>query len=132
MFLQDWVLHPNYRFCFLLYSTPFALSFFHLFKIAAENMGNDGFLYCVLTFPLGCGCCVLTVLGEEAATRRGIDVGIPSSALCSCCNLCTCYACTVAHETRLIRQSAALDASSNSSSRQAAAAVPKNSPMERN
>ncbi|CAB9501184.1 number regulator [Seminavis robusta] len=71
---------------------------------AAENMGSDGMVYCLLTFPLPLGCCVLAVLGEEAAKRRGIDVGIPSSALCACLNPLTGYSCSVVHETRKIRQ----------------------------
>mgnify|MGYP005842808007 CR=1 FL=1 len=80
------------------------------YKEAAENLGNDGILYCLMTFPCCCGCCVLTVLGEETAKRRNIDVGLPSSALCACLSPCTCYGCTVVHETRLFRESHSIPA----------------------
>lgn len=77
------------------------------YKEAADNISPDGnsngIVYCLVTFPLGFGCCALTVLGDEVARKRGIEQGMAMSAIKSFFDCCTCYSCSVVHESRLYR-----------------------------
>ena len=79
------------------------------FKEAADNMApangsSNGWLYCILTYPLGVGICALCFLGEEVAQKRGIDSGGMVCSFCkACCDPCCCYSCTVLHESRLYK-----------------------------
>mmetsp|Transcript_27753 Transcript_27753/g.41995 ORF Transcript_27753/g.41995 Transcript_27753/m.41995 type:complete len:125 (+) Transcript_27753:62-436(+) len=73
------------------------------YKEAATNVGvSDGesWLYCISTFPLGCGCCALTFLGGVVAEKQGIQEDIVVSAVKSCFDCCLCYSCTVVNESR--------------------------------
>lgn len=74
------------------------------YKEVAENTGDDmGLLYCLVTFPLGCGCCVLTVLGDKVAQSRDIPSGLIKSSCKACCDPLCCYSCTVLNESRVIK-----------------------------
>lgn len=78
------------------------------FKEAANNMGSGkGWLYCLATFPCGLGCCALTLLGKEAAEKRGIELSMCKSAWRSFCFPCYGYSCTVVNESRLIKSKSA-------------------------
>ena len=77
------------------------------YKEAAENIGKEalGIIYCLATFPLEAGCCVLMFLGDQVAQARGIqDHGIAKSAICACCDGCCCYSCAVLNESRLYKE----------------------------
>ena len=76
------------------------------YKEAAENIGKEdlGIIYCLATFPLGFGCCVLTALGDQVAQARGIPHGIAKSCLCACCDGYCCYSCSVVNESRLYKE----------------------------
>ena len=71
------------------------------YKEAAENIGKDdmGIVYCLLPF-VELGCCALTLVGDQVAQARGIEHGVPKSAVCACCDCCTCYSCAVLNESR--------------------------------
>ena len=77
------------------------------YKEAAENIGKEdlGIVYCLVTFPLEFGCCVLTVLGDQVAQKRGIEHGVAKSCLCATCDCCMCYSCSVLNESRLYKES---------------------------
>lgn len=92
-----WSKHPfcvDLSHCFLIT---------HLYITAAENMGGEGWMYCLATFPFGLGCCSLTFLGKTAADKRGIKIGLAGSACRACCDPCCCYSCTVVNESRIIK-----------------------------
>jgi hypothetical protein len=75
---------------------------------AANDIGSsNGIIYCLLTFPIGCGCCALVALGREVEEKRGIEGSIPKGALLSCLDCCCCYSCSVTHEAKLIKEEAA-------------------------
>ena len=75
------------------------------YKEVAENTGDDmGLLYCLVTFPLGCGCCVLTVLGDKVAQQRGIDSGLCKSGCKAFFDPLCCYSCSLLHESRIMRE----------------------------
>lgn len=102
------------------------------YKEAADNItpagagGSTGCLYCVLTCPLGFGCCALTVLGDEVAQKRGIENG---GVMCSCLKATfdgwCCYSCSVLHESRLYKEQMAAAAAGGGG------AVQATSPMQR-
>jgi hypothetical protein len=75
---------------------------------AANDIGSsNGFLYCILTFPLGLGCCSLIALSQEVEQKRGIEGGIVKSACNACFDCCVCYSCSVTNEARLIKEEGA-------------------------
>lgn len=69
----------------------------------AENI-NDGCpcAYC-LAVCCGFGCCALGILGQNVADKRGVDMDMGKSCVCSFFNLCTCYSCRVIKESRLYK-----------------------------
>lgn len=79
-------------------------------KEAADNITpagqqSQGWLYCILTYPIGAGICALCFLGEEVAQKRGIKQGgLPCSFAKACCDCVTCYSCSVVHEARLYKE----------------------------
>ncbi|CAB9502191.1 expressed unknown protein [Seminavis robusta] len=74
-------------------------------KEAADNIDDpNGLLFCLATFPCGCGCCALTLVGDKVAEKRGIEQKLCTGAFKSCCTGLTCYACTVVKESRLHKQ----------------------------
>eukprot|EP00541_Cyclophora_tenuis_P001994 CAMPEP_0116552024 /NCGR_PEP_ID=MMETSP0397-20121206/6265_1 /TAXON_ID=216820 /ORGANISM="Cyclophora tenuis, Strain ECT3854" /LENGTH=116 /DNA_ID=CAMNT_0004076945 /DNA_START=87 /DNA_END=437 /DNA_ORIENTATION=+ len=79
------------------------------FNEAANNIGSqNGIVYLLVTFPLGFGCCALTLLGDEVTKKAGIEMGLCNSALMSCCDCCCCYSCRIVNESRLIKDSEAV------------------------
>lgn len=82
-------------------------------KEAAENIGdNDGMVYCLMEFPFMLHCCVVTVLGDKIAEKRGIPNSCMQSALSAYCDCCVCYSCTIVNESRMYkaeRQAAGAD-----------------------
>ena len=75
---------------------------------AAKNINpesSNGILYCLMTYPLGFGCCALIALAEEVAEKRGIDTGgVACSAVKAFFDCCMCYSCTVVYEARLHKE----------------------------
>jgi hypothetical protein len=92
----DVCFHDVGAFCYTCWCPCFA------FKEAAENMGEGGNLFCLAT-TVGCGCCVLTSLGQRAAKTQGISAGLCQLACLAMCNAITCYSCVVVHESRVIK-----------------------------
>lgn len=89
------------------------------FKDAAENIGDEnGMLYCLATCPFCFGCCALTILGSRVAEKGGIGMGMPQSALCSYFSSCTCYACRVYNESKLIKIATSAPAESDKMDRE--------------
>ena len=81
------------------------------FNEAASNVGSqNGIIYCLMVFPLGFGCCALTMLGDEVTSKAGIEMGLPGSACNSCCDCVTCYSCRIVHESRLYKESGGISA----------------------
>ena len=75
--------------------------------MAAEDVGDpNGVLY-LIGGLLGFQCCMLTVFGDNVAKMRGIDMGIPKSAICSCFDWCFCYSCSVVAEAKDIKNTTA-------------------------
>ena len=71
------------------------------YKEMAENIDDpNGIIYCLVAFPFGCGCCMLTMLGDKVAQKRGINESIVMAALKAFCDGCCCYSCTVLNESR--------------------------------
>ena len=74
------------------------------FKEAADNVGSDnGIIYCLVTFPLGFGCCALTVLADEVAKKNDVDLGIATAAVFACLDPCCCLSCRILHESRVYK-----------------------------
>ena len=75
-------------------------------NIAPPGQGGfNGWMYCLLTYPLGLGLCVLCIVGDEVAKKRGIEQGgIVCSFAKACCDCCVCYSCSVLHESRLYKE----------------------------
>ena len=74
--------------------------------MAAEDIGDSNGILYLLGGLVGLNCCILTVLGNQVAKKRNIEMGIPTSAVCSFFDCCTCYSCSVVAEAKGIKNEA--------------------------
>ena len=72
------------------------------FMEIAENIGDNGTLYCIAPF-CGLGCCVLAALGDNVAKKRQIQSDMCTSCCKAFCDGFICYSCTVLNESRVYK-----------------------------
>eukprot|EP00540_Astrosyne_radiata_P002247 CAMPEP_0116840292 /NCGR_PEP_ID=MMETSP0418-20121206/10265_1 /TAXON_ID=1158023 /ORGANISM="Astrosyne radiata, Strain 13vi08-1A" /LENGTH=115 /DNA_ID=CAMNT_0004470545 /DNA_START=35 /DNA_END=382 /DNA_ORIENTATION=+ len=77
----------------------------------AENIGSEnGLFYCLATYPLGFGCCVLSQLGMDVTKKAGIEMTCTKSVCLACFDPCCCYSCRVINQSRLLKDSPEMEA----------------------